>query len=80
MREEKRVYHEMQKFIHYKYEQLSFAKSFESETFSKKCLLCKPTTEYRRVNTEKNSAQHTKESCNMNSLAQQCWHLFANII
>lgn len=47
MREEKRVYHEMQKFIHYKYEQLSFAKSFESETFSKKCLLCKPTTEYR---------------------------------
>lgn len=39
-----------------------------------------PNTEYRRVNTEKNSAQHTKESCNMNSLAQQCWHLFANII
>lgn len=27
--EEKRVYHEMQKFIYYKYEQLSFAESFE---------------------------------------------------
>lgn len=50
-------------------EQLSFTKSFKSETFSEKCFFLQADNnpEYRRVKTKKNTHTHTKESCNMNS-------------